>query len=94
MITRCICTVVLLLLAFCAFWGNALDAGHYFNPFGILFLFFAYLTWSKWDIVRSAFGSVKEESNIPILRMGYKVFQGLAPKTPRKLSAERSSSNN
>jgi hypothetical protein len=93
MIVRCICTAVLLLLAFYAFWGNALDVGRMFNPFGILFLFLAYITWFKWRIVRDAFGSVKDESNIPILRMGYKVLQGLAQKTPRQLSAERSSSN-
>ncbi len=94
MIARCICTVVLLLLAFYAFWGNALGAGRYFNPFGILFLFFAYLTWFKWIIVSDAFASVKDELNIPILRMGYKVIQGFAAKTPRdELPAERSSAS-
>ncbi len=93
MIVRCICTVMLLLLAVYAFWGNALDVGRFFNPFGILFLFLAYITWSKWQIVAGAFGSVKNESNIPILRMGYKIIQGFAPKTPRQLSAERTSSN-
>jgi hypothetical protein len=92
MIARCICTAVLLLLAFYAFWGNALDEGRLFNPFGILFLLFAYITWFKWRTVHGAFGSVKDESNIPILRMGYKVIQGLAAKTPGdELPAQRSS---
>ncbi|HEY2539634.1 MAG TPA: hypothetical protein VGI28_09095 [Stellaceae bacterium] len=92
MIPRCISTFVLLLLAFYAFWGNALDVGRFFNPFGILFLFLAYVTWFKWRIVAGAFGSVKDESNIPILRMGYKVIQGFETKTSRdELSAERSS---
>jgi hypothetical protein len=91
MITRCICTAVLLLLAFYAFWGNALDAGRYFNPFGILFMFAAYVTWFKWRIVAGAFGSVKNESNIPILRMGYKVIQGFTPRKPHdQASTERS----
>ena len=94
MIARSICTMVLLLLAFYAFWGNALSAGHYFNPFGILFLFLAYLVWSKWKIVREAFSSVKDESNIPILRMGYKIIEGFGAKKPRDdLPAERSSSS-
>jgi hypothetical protein len=86
--------MILLLLAFYAFWGNALGAGRYFNPFGILFLFLAYLVWSKWKIVCEAFGSVKDESNIPILRMGYKAMQGFGAKTPRDdLPGERSSSS-
>lgn len=92
MIARGIWTVVMLSLAFCAFWGNALGAGHYFNPLGILFLFFAYVVFFKWAIVRDAFGSVKEESEIPILRMGYKAIQGLGAKTQRdEPPAERSS---
>ena len=94
MITRYICTVVLLLLAFYAFWGNALDAGRYFNPFGILFLFAAYVTWFKWRMVADAFGSVKDESNIPILRMGYKIIEGFGAKKPRdELPAEKSSTS-
>jgi len=94
MVARSICTILLLLLAFYAFLGNALSAGRYFNPFGILFLFLAYLVWSKWEIVRDAFSSVKDESNIPILRMGYKIIEGLGAKKPRDdLPAERSSSS-
>ena len=42
MIARAICTAIVLLLAFYTFWGNALDAGHIFNPFGILGLLLAY----------------------------------------------------
>jgi hypothetical protein len=94
MIARCISTFVLLLLAFYAFWGNALDVGRFFNPFGILFLFAACVTWFKWRIVADAFGSVKDESNIPILRMGFKIMQGFGTNTPSdELPADRSSSN-
>ncbi len=94
MMVRCICTALLLLLAFYAFWGNALDVGRFLNPFGILFLFFAYITWFKWRIVRDAFGSVKDELNIPILRLGYKIIEGFGAKKPRdELPAERSSSS-
>lgn len=93
MIARSVSTFVLLLLAFYAFWGNALDVGRLFNPFGILFLFLAYMTWFKWRIVAGAFGAAKDESNIPILRMGYKAIQGLfAAETPGGASpAQRSS---
>ena len=49
MIARLITTTILVLLAFGAFWGNALGAGYLINPFGILFLFLAAVTWFKWE---------------------------------------------
>ena len=55
MIGKLIATTILLLLAFYAFWGNALGAGYLLNPFGILFLFLAAVTWFKWEAVREAF---------------------------------------
>jgi hypothetical protein len=92
MIARAMCTAIMLLLALYAFWGNALGAGQIFNPFGIMFLLFAYIIWFKWDIVRGAFASIKDESHIPILRMGYKIIQGMGGKTPANSAPlERSS---
>ena len=82
MIAKYFFTLVMLLLAFYAFWGNALGAGYIFNPFGLLCLLGAAIVWFKWEIVRSAFGSVKDESSIPILRMGYKILQGMGAKIP------------
>ena len=64
MIARLTATTILLLLAFGAFWGNALGIGYLINPFGILFLFVAAVTWFKWEAVREAFRPTKEESNI------------------------------
>ena len=93
MIARATCTAIVLLLAFYAFWGNALNAGHIFNPFGILGLLVAYIVWFKWDIVRGAFASVKDESNIPILRMGYRIIQGFGAKTPANPVPTRRSSD-
>lgn len=94
MIARCVCTLALLILAFFAFWGDALDAGRVFNPIGLLFLFLAAVAWHKWEIVRGAYGSAKNESNIPILRMGYKVLEGFGAKTPAdEAPPERSSSS-
>jgi hypothetical protein len=67
-----------LVLAFSAFWGNALDAGYLLNPFGILFLLLAILFWFKWSAVCEAFASARDESDIPIIRMGPKIFGGLS----------------
>ena len=94
MVARCFCTLVMLLLAFYAFWGNALGAGYILNPFGLLCLLLAGMVWFKWEIVRSAFRSVNDESNVPIIRMGYKTIQGMGVKTrPDSLSRERSPGN-
>jgi hypothetical protein len=57
MIGKLIATAILLLLAFVAFWGDALGAGSLINPFGILFLLLAAVTWFKWESVREAFRS-------------------------------------
>ena len=51
MIGRVIAMAILLLLAFYAFWDNALGAGH-INPLGILLLFFAAVAWPKWEFIR------------------------------------------
>ena len=67
MIARLITTTILVLLAFGAFWGNALGAGYLINPFGILFLFLAAVTWFKWEAIREAFRPAKDESNIPTI---------------------------
>jgi hypothetical protein len=77
MVGRTVATIVALLLAFYAFYGNALDAGHVFNPFGILCLGFAGLIWFKWDLVRESVHSAKNESDIPIIRLGAKAIQGM-----------------
>ena len=46
MIGRVIAMAILLLLAFYAFWDNALGAGH-INPLGILLPFFALKVFSQ-----------------------------------------------
>jgi hypothetical protein len=64
MIGKLIATTILLLLAFYAFWGDALGTGYLINPFGIIFVLLAVVTWFKWEAVREAFRPTKEESNI------------------------------
>ncbi len=92
MISRIAATAVLLVLAFGAFWGDALGAGHLFNPFGILFIFLSGVTWLKWNAVREAFGAARDESDIPIIRLGPKIIGGMGSMR-RKPSLRRSRSN-
>jgi hypothetical protein len=67
MIGKLIATTILLLLAFYAFWGDALGTGYLINPFGIIFLLLAAVTWFKWEVVREAFRPAKDQSNIPTI---------------------------
>jgi len=76
MIGRVTVTALLLLLAFYAFWDNALGAGR-INPLGILFLFFAALAWLKWEVIRDAVSTAKGESQLPIIRLGPKIIGGM-----------------
>jgi len=92
MIGKLIATTVLLLLALYAFWGNALGVGYLINPFGILFLFLAAVTWFKWEAIREGFRAAKDESNIPIIRLNSKVIGGMF--SMRRAPPQRRSSSN
>ena len=54
-------TAISLLLAAGAFWGDALGAGHVFNPFGILFLFLSAVIWFGWGPIHEGYISAKNE---------------------------------
>lgn len=92
MIVRLIVTTILLLIAFGAFWGNALGAGNLINPVGILFLFLSAVTWFKWEAIREVFKSVKDESNIPIVWLASKIIGGMS--SIRRVPPRRRSSSN
>jgi hypothetical protein len=92
MVARLSVTIITALLAFYAFWENALGAGHLFNPFGILFLFFAVVIWFKREIIRDAFHSVKDESDLPIIRLSSKIIGGMGT-LQRNAPAHRSSAS-
>ena len=77
MIARVVTTTILLLLAFYAFWGDALGTGYLINPFGIIFLLLAAVTWFKWEAVREAFRPAKDESDIPVIRLNSKIISGM-----------------
>lgn len=92
MIMRAVATAVMLLLAVCALFDNALGAGHFLNPFGILFLLLAGLVWFAWNPIREGFLSAKDESDLPIIRMASKTLAGMAglSRPPRRRSSPSS----
>jgi hypothetical protein len=72
MFVRIFVTTALALLGIYAFWDDALGGGHILNPFGIMFLLFAALVWFSWQMIREAFKSAKNESNIPMATLPMK----------------------
>ena len=82
----------MLLLAFGAVYGDVLGIGY---PTGFLLLIFAALTWFQWGTISERFRSAKDESNIPIIRLGSKIIGGmefLRHGSPRRRSSSASSS--
>src|SRR5262249_49163755 len=77
MIARMFATTIATLLGIYAFWADVLGAGHFLNPFGILFLFLAGLIWFAWEPIRDGFRSAKNESELPISRLGSTIVKGM-----------------
>ena len=77
MIARMFTTTIATLLGVYAFWANILGAGHFLNPFGIMFLLLAGLIWFAWEPIREGFRSAKNESDIPISRLGSTIVKGM-----------------
>ena len=74
MIGRLLATASMLALALGAVCGDVLGIGY---PTGLLFVLLAALAWFQWDAVREGFGAAKDESNIPIVRLGAKIIGGM-----------------
>src|SRR5215468_7337506 len=77
MITRVLATFVVVAFGIYAFWGDAMGQGHVLNPFGILFLLLAALIWFGWGPICEGFKSIKDESDIPISRLGSTIIKGM-----------------
>ena len=80
MIFRIVITLVTFLLAVYAFLSNALNEGHFFNPFGLLFLMLTAIIWFAWRPICDAFRSAQAESALPILpiaRLGSSITKGM-----------------
>jgi hypothetical protein len=84
MILKILTTLILLDLGISAFWSDALGAGTFFNPVWVIFFLLAAIVWFTWKPISNAFKSAKEESNIPILRMGSKIIGGMASPPPKR----------
>jgi hypothetical protein len=87
---RIMITTIVFLLDLYAFWSDGLGGGHVPNPSGIAFLLLAAGTWFGWETIRAAFAAAKDESNIPIIRLGSAIIRGMRrPPLPRRGSDER-----
>ena len=84
MLARVLVTAIALLLALYGFWGDILGAGHILNPFGVLFLLLAALVWFAWEPIRDGFLAAKNESEIPISRLGAAIIRGMRRARPRR----------
>ena len=77
MIARILATTAATLLGLYAFWADVLGAGHFLNPFGFMFLLLAVVVWFGWEPLREGFHSARNESEIPISRLGSKIISGM-----------------
>ena len=90
MIARMFATTIASLLGVYAFWADVLGAGHFLNPFGIMFLLLAFLIWFAWEPIREGFRSAKNESEIPISRLGSTIVKGMLGMRRREHPRRRS----
>jgi len=77
MVATIFATITASLLGFYAFWGGAVTGDHLLNPFGIMFLLLAGFIWFAWGPIREAFKSAKDQSDLPILRLGSSTIKGM-----------------
>jgi predicted membrane metal-binding protein len=74
MIARVLVTAGATLLGLYALWDNILGAGVFL---GIMFFLVAGLIWFGWEPLREGFWSAKDESEIPISRLGITIIRGM-----------------
>ena len=91
MIGRLSATFVMLLLAFLAFWSNALNTGYFATITGFLFLFLAVMIWFKWGTIGRIFNAA--EGNDPIIETASKVVDRMTFRRPDPSSHHSPSSN-
>ncbi|MGH7038767.1 MAG: hypothetical protein ACREE1_11595 [Stellaceae bacterium] len=80
MTSRIVATLLMMFLAIYAFWSNALEEGHFFDLFGLLFLVLAIIVWFGWRPICDAFRSARAEAALPILsiaRLGSSIMEGM-----------------
>jgi len=83
MIARVLVTAGATLLGLYALWDNVLGAGVFL---GIMFLLVAGLIWFGWEPLREGFRLAKNESEIPISRLGITIIRGMKTSVRRRRS--------
>jgi protein-S-isoprenylcysteine O-methyltransferase Ste14 len=91
MIARIVVTLIMLGFAVNAFWSNAFDAGHLFNPFGIVFLCLTAVVWFAWNTIRESW-SQKIASEKAAMMDVKGMLDALSAGRPRRTRADQSSS--
>ena len=91
MIGRVLATLVMLLLAFLAFWSDALNAGYFATITGFLFLFLAVVIWFKWGAIGRIFYAA--EGNDPIIETASKAVGRIGFRRPDPSSHHSPSSS-
>ena len=91
MIGRLSATLVMLLLAFLAFWNDALNTGYFATVTGFLFLFLAVVIWFKWGTIGRIFNAA--EGNDPIIETASKVVGRIGFRRPDPPSRHSPSSS-
>ena len=91
MLIRIFVTTALALFGIYAFWSNALDGGHFTNPYGFLFLFLAVVIWFKWASIGRIFYAAEGDpifgtASKVVSRMGFRRHD---PPSHRSPSANR-----
>jgi hypothetical protein len=96
MIARLAVTAIMLLLAVAAYFSpSGCDncQQHLGAPFGIFFAVIAGIIWLGWESFREWFDAAKNESQLPIIRLGSMALGGLALLVRRGPRQRRSSSD-
>jgi hypothetical protein len=84
MLGRFVATASIVLLAFGAFWIDAVGIG---NSIAVVLVLVAAVTWFNWPIIEAAFRSVKDESDLPIIRLSSRIISGMRPAEPIRRSS-------
>jgi hypothetical protein len=75
MVGKSLVTALLLLLAAGAVYSDPMGIGY---QTGAALLLFAALAWFQWEVISAGFRAARNESNVPIIRLGAKAITGLA----------------